>query len=99
LHVLCAQKQKEEPKKSPIANSAGAFGKFYTPRYERFASVGMTKTEILTEFYKKHDPEKIEQVQKLVGNGTAYVFKDVVKSLKKKYGEVPGPWAKELSWF
>ena len=92
------EKEKEVPgKKAPDGQNLGSY---YIPRYERVgANVGMTKTEVLTEFYRKHDPDKIDQVQKLVGNGTAYNFKDVVKSLKKKYGEVPKPWQSELGWF
>jgi len=52
--------------------------------------------EVLTEFYKKHDPNKVADAERLLKD---HDFKDLLKALKSKYGEVPKPWAKEMSWW
>ena len=69
----------------------------YIPACEQSSSLGLTKRQALTEFYKKHDPSKIPEIDNLLQN---YAIKDVATSLKKKYKEVPRGWEKEIKgWF
>ena len=47
----------------------------------------------LVDFYNKHDPDKVGDVDMLL---TSYLLVETVKSLQIKYGEVPPGWESEL---
>jgi hypothetical protein len=49
----------------------------------------------LQEYYEVQHTKRLGAVDTILSH---YTFKDVVRSVKKKYGEVPPGWEKELTW-
>ena len=54
----------------------------------------VVKQQQLQEYYEVQHTKRLGAVDTILSH---YVFKDVVRSVKKKYGEVPPGWEKELA--
>ena len=69
-------------------DSAGAVVTHASEAAEPQQSVTESRREQLVEFYKQHDPSKVDIVDALLANP----FEDLFNALMDKYGEVPEAW-------